>query len=116
MQSVLSDLTNGPRVIMRGDEIAAVVTDVVMPGLGGGALAKRIAELRPTLPVLFTSAYSGEDVVRRGLIPEDAPIPAEAVHARGAGCEAAGPVRRERYTDSCLTRTARPRSVSDGGA
>jgi two-component system, cell cycle sensor histidine kinase and response regulator CckA len=56
----------------RGDTIRAVVTDVVMPGLGGGALAKRLAELRPTLPVLFTSAYAGEDVVRRGLIPADA--------------------------------------------
>jgi CheY-like chemotaxis protein len=58
----------------RGEKIAAVVTDVVMPGLGGGALAKRLAELRPTLPVLFTSAYTAEDVVRRGLIPADAPF------------------------------------------
>jgi two-component system, cell cycle sensor histidine kinase and response regulator CckA len=58
----------------RGDSIDAVLTDVVMPGLGGGALAQRLAELRPRLPVLFTSAYSGEDVVRRGLIPADAPF------------------------------------------
>jgi PAS domain S-box len=58
----------------RGESIAAIVTDVVMPGLGGGALANRLAELRPALPVLFTSAYSGEDVVRRGLIPADAPF------------------------------------------
>jgi len=56
----------------RRDAIRAVVTDVVMPGLGGGALAKRLAELQPTLAVLFTSAYAGEDVVRRGLIPGDA--------------------------------------------
>jgi hypothetical protein len=58
----------------RGEKIAAVVTDVVMPGLGGGALAKRLAELRLALPVLFTSAYTAEDVVRRGLIPADAPF------------------------------------------
>ena len=57
-----------------GESIDAVLTDVVMPGLGGGALAQRLAELRPRLPVLFTSAYSGEDVVRRGLIPADAPF------------------------------------------
>jgi two-component system, cell cycle sensor histidine kinase and response regulator CckA len=57
-----------------GTSIDAVVTDVVMPGLGGGALAQRLAELRPSLPVLFTSAYSGEDVVRRGLISADAPF------------------------------------------
>ncbi len=58
----------------RGEHIAAVVTDVVMPGLGGGALARRIAELQPTLPVLFTSAYSSEEMVRRGLIPPGAPF------------------------------------------
>jgi two-component system, cell cycle sensor histidine kinase and response regulator CckA len=58
----------------RGDSIDVVLTDVVMPGLGGGALAQRLAELRPRLPVLFTSAYSGEDVVRRGLIPADVPF------------------------------------------
>jgi two-component system, cell cycle sensor histidine kinase and response regulator CckA len=55
-----------------GDTLRGVVTDVVMPGLGGGALANRLAELQPTLPVLFTSAYAGEDVVRRGLIPAEA--------------------------------------------
>jgi len=58
----------------RGESIDLVLTDVVMPGLGGGALAQRLAELRPRLPVLFTSAYSGEDVVHRGLIPADAPF------------------------------------------
>jgi PAS domain S-box-containing protein len=57
-----------------GDTIGALVTDVVMPRLGGGALAKEIAKLRPRLPVLFTSAYSGEEVIRRGLIPADAPF------------------------------------------
>jgi PAS domain S-box-containing protein len=61
-------------VRQRGESIDAVVTDVVMPGLGGGALAQRLAEQRPGLPVLFTSAHSGEDVVRRGLIPADAPF------------------------------------------
>jgi len=57
-----------------GETIKAVVTDVVMPGLDGGALAKRLADTRPTLPVLFTSAYSVEEVVRRGLIAADAPF------------------------------------------
>lgn len=58
----------------RGDELAAVVTDVVMPVLGGGTLARQLAELRPALPVLFTSAYSDDEVVRRGLIAADAPF------------------------------------------
>ena len=58
----------------RGESIDAVVTDVVMPGMGGGALATRLVELRPWLPVLFTSAYTDEEVVRRGLIKSGAPF------------------------------------------
>jgi two-component system, cell cycle sensor histidine kinase and response regulator CckA len=61
-------------VRQRGESIDAVVTDVVMPGVGGGTLAKRLAELRPGLPVLFTSAHSADEVVRRGLIAQDAPF------------------------------------------
>jgi two-component system, cell cycle sensor histidine kinase and response regulator CckA len=59
-------------VTTRGDGLNAVVSDVVMPGMSGGMLAERLAELRPELPVLFTSAYTGEEVVRRGLIHADA--------------------------------------------
>ncbi|HEX6107454.1 MAG TPA: PAS domain S-box protein [Gemmatimonadales bacterium] len=57
-----------------GESIEAVVSDVVMPGIGGGALARRLAELRQAVPVLFTSAYTGDEVVRRGLVPADAPF------------------------------------------
>ncbi len=57
-----------------GAEIDAAVSDVVMPGIGGGDLARRLAELRPTLPVLFMSAFSDEEVVRRGLIAPGAPF------------------------------------------
>jgi CheY-like chemotaxis protein len=58
----------------RGESIAVVLTDVVMPVIGGGALAQTLAELRPGLPVLFTSAHSRDEVVRRGLIPSEAPF------------------------------------------
>ena len=37
--------------------IAALVTDVVMPGLRGPELARRAAELRPGLPVLYLSGH-----------------------------------------------------------
>jgi two-component system cell cycle sensor histidine kinase/response regulator CckA len=51
-----------------GDEINVVVTDVVMPGMGGSVLAEHLAALRPGLPVLFMSAYANEEVIRRGLL------------------------------------------------
>ncbi|MFG7490649.1 ATP-binding protein [Methylorubrum rhodesianum] len=36
----------------------AVFSDVVMPGMGGVELAKRLRELHPELPVVLTSGYS----------------------------------------------------------
>jgi PAS domain S-box-containing protein len=41
-----------------------LVTDVVMPGIRGDELAKRLRALRPDLRVLFMSGYTGEDFVR----------------------------------------------------
>jgi FixJ family two-component response regulator len=41
-----------------------------MPDLGGRDLAAQLAERWPDLPVLFTSGYTGLDVVRRGLLDE----------------------------------------------
>ena len=58
----------------RGDEINAVVTDVVMPGMGGKVLADRLATLRPRLPVLFMSAHADDEVIRRGLLAPGVPF------------------------------------------
>jgi CheY-like chemotaxis protein len=41
--------------------IDAVVTDVVMPQMGGRELALRLREERPEVPVLFVSGYSDDD-------------------------------------------------------
>jgi PAS domain S-box-containing protein len=38
--------------------IDLLVTDVIMPGMNGQQLADRLTELRPGLPVVFTSAYT----------------------------------------------------------
>jgi PAS domain S-box-containing protein len=47
-----------------------IVADVVMPDMGGREMAARVAERWPSVPVLFTSGYTGMDVVRRGLLEE----------------------------------------------
>jgi PAS domain S-box-containing protein len=44
-----------------------VITDMVMPEMGGSELAFEIARERPELPILFLSGYSDEDLVARGL-------------------------------------------------
>ena len=51
-------------------EVRLIIADVVMPDLGGRELAARAAERWPNVPVLFTSGYTGLDVVRRGLLEE----------------------------------------------
>ena len=42
--------------------IDAVVSDVVMPGMGGRELVGRIRRLRPDIPVVFLSGYTGDEV------------------------------------------------------
>ena len=54
--------------------IDLVLADVVMPELGGRELAARLGEQRPGIPLLFTSGYTGHDVVERGLIERDWPF------------------------------------------
>ncbi|MGH7700016.1 MAG: PAS domain-containing protein, partial [Gemmatimonadales bacterium] len=48
--------------------IHLLVTDVVMPGMGGRELARRLMGARPDLRVLYISGYPGEAVVQRGAV------------------------------------------------
>ncbi len=45
-----------------------LVTDVVMPGMGGRDLAHRLAGLRPGLRVLFVSGFAADTLARQGEI------------------------------------------------
>ena len=54
----------------RRGRVSLIVADVVMPNMGGREMATRVAQQWPDLPVLFTSGYTGLDVVRRGLLEE----------------------------------------------
>ena len=71
---------NGYRILEAEDPAAALAlverhdgpidllfTDVVMPGMSGGELAERLRATRPDLPTLFTSGYTEDEVVRRGV-------------------------------------------------
>ena len=51
-----------------------VITDVVMPGISGGDLGLRLAERYPALPVLYTSGFADDDVIRRGLLDASRPF------------------------------------------
>jgi PAS domain S-box-containing protein len=44
-----------------------VLTDLMMPGMGGVELARRLKQGWPALPVLYMSGYSAEDLRREGV-------------------------------------------------
>ncbi|MFL5532859.1 MAG: PAS domain S-box protein [Gemmatimonadales bacterium] len=54
--------------------IDLVITDVVMPGTSGGDLGSLLADRYPDLPVLYTSGFADNDVVRRGLLDAGRPF------------------------------------------
>jgi CheY-like chemotaxis protein len=51
-------------------DIKLMITDVVMPQIGGRELAERVLRIRPSLPVLFMSGYTDDAIVRHGLLDE----------------------------------------------
>ncbi|MES1259106.1 MAG: ATP-binding protein [Gemmatimonadota bacterium] len=48
--------------------IDLLLTDLMMPGLGGRALAEQVRLTQPGLGVLFMSGYTSDDAVRRGVL------------------------------------------------
>jgi PAS domain S-box-containing protein len=62
------------RIEREGTPIDLVISDVVMPELSGRELGMRLAALRPELPVLYMSGYTGDDVIQRGLLEPGVPF------------------------------------------
>jgi CheY-like chemotaxis protein len=73
---------NGYQVIEAGDPATALkiageqaqpmdllVTDIVMPGMTGPALAERLLAGWPLLKVLYITGYAEEAIQRQGLLP-----------------------------------------------
>ena len=54
--------------------IHLLMTDLMLPGMNGGQLANRLLESRKDARVLYTSGYTNESVVERGLIIPDMPF------------------------------------------
>ncbi|MBP6444037.1 MAG: response regulator [Gemmatimonadales bacterium] len=66
------EAANGAAAIMlsrgRKESIDLLLTDVVMPHLGGRQLADVLLGERPSCRVLFLSGYSSDEMIRRGVV------------------------------------------------
>src|SRR5690349_4453054 len=49
------------RILESDPTIELVLTDVMMPGISGITLAKRVMQMRPDIRILLTSAYMEDD-------------------------------------------------------
>jgi two-component system, cell cycle sensor histidine kinase and response regulator CckA len=61
-------------VSSRRSEIHLVLSDMVMPGMGGMELAGRVRSMSPGLPVLLMTGYTEEAITRAGERPLDEQI------------------------------------------
>jgi len=51
-----------------GSKIDLLVTDVVMPNMSGGELAKQMGQLLPDVRFLFVSGYAGKTVLDHNVV------------------------------------------------
>jgi CheY-like chemotaxis protein len=63
---------NGAEAILRAEGYAGTIhlllTDVVMPGMGGRLVSKQLQKRKSDIKTLFTSGYTDDAVVRHGVL------------------------------------------------
>jgi CheY-like chemotaxis protein len=57
-----------------GGAIHLLITDVVMPEMGGRELSRVIRRQRPGIPILYVSGYTDDELLRRGILETGAQL------------------------------------------
>ncbi len=56
------------RQYRREESISLVITDVMMPGMGGVELASHLREIAPDIPIIYSSGYTDEAITNTDLL------------------------------------------------
>lgn len=69
---VAADAGQAERAFESSGDVDLVVSDLVMPGLGGHALVERLRHRHPGVKALFMSGYRDVDLQRHGILDTSA--------------------------------------------
>ncbi len=86
--------------LILGTEIHLILCDVILPEMSGHELGRRVAAIRPDIPILYMSGYPGPEVVERGLIAQDAPFIEKPFTASGLASAVRGLLNQRRAAPS----------------
>ena len=56
------------RLYRHGQQVALLITDVVMPRMSGRELARRLQEISPKVRVLYVSGYTANVISHHGIL------------------------------------------------
>ena len=77
-----------------------MVTDVIMPLMGGKVMAEWLKATYPDLKILFTSGYTDDAIAHHGVLETGRRVPAQTLHARDSRPQSASVTRREKAARS----------------
>ena len=82
------------RMETQADPVHLLLTDVVMPGMNGRNLSRRLARDRPQIKVPYMSGYTDEAIDQHGVLEPGVAFLAKPLHGGRAGPEGARHSRR----------------------
>jgi two-component system cell cycle sensor histidine kinase/response regulator CckA len=71
----------------KGSPIRLVITDVVMPVMGGKAMVEWLKTSKPDLKIIFTSGYTNDEITQEGMLEEGVQFLSKPYTPRTLACK-----------------------------